>query len=129
MVPRRFEEVLVEASPDRLRAAAIAGGSLVDWLDVPRRTPLAAGSIVQGRVTGTAPGLGGVFVDIGAGRPALLDGKGTPEAGTRLLLQIVEPPSDDKGGRVSRRVALAGQHVVVIPGGKGVTASDRKAHV
>src|SRR5262245_26112589 len=119
MAPHRFDEVLVEATPARLRAAAVADGELVDWLDEPRQSPFAAGSIMLGRVAGGAPDLGAVFIDIGAERPALLDARGRAAAtGAIMLVQIAEAPSGDKGGRVTRRLALAGQHAVLLPGGK-----------
>jgi Rne/Rng family ribonuclease len=126
MPPRRFDEVLIEATPERLRAAAVSRGELVDWLEVPRHAHFGPGSLVYGKVSGAAPDLGAVFVDIGAGRPALLDVRGRPpESGSAILVQIVEAPAGDKGGRVSRRVTLAGRHVVLLPGGEGVKASNR----
>lgn len=126
MAARRFDEVLVETASERLRAAALIDAQLVDWMDEPCRSAFAAGSIVMGRVVGAAPELNAVFVDIGAGRPALLDlRREPPEQGAVLPVQIVESPSGDKGGRVTRRLALTGQQVVLLPGGKGIASSRR----
>lgn len=129
MVPLIFDEVLVETAPDRLRAAALVDGRLVDWMDESRRSAFAPGSIVLGRVAGAAPDLDAVFVDIGAGRPAILDARRDPPApGDAVTVQIVEAPAGDKGGRVTRRLTLIGQQAVLLPGGKGIAASRRLEH-
>ncbi len=123
-----LDELLIEATPQRVRAAAIAGGRLVDLHATPRRRAGAAGGLYLGRVVRRAATMGAAFVDIGLGRPALLEIAGTPPAeGATIVVQIVEEASGDRGARVSSRVALAGRFVVLLPDGRAVAMSKRFA--
>lgn len=123
-----IDEVLVETGVRSLRAAALAGGALVDLADLPRRSADAPGSIYKGRVVGRALGIRGAFIEIGLDRPALLDlasGETAPAEGTAVDVQVIEAAFRSKGCRVSRRLALEGGYVVLLPGGKGVSVSRR----
>jgi ribonuclease G len=125
-----IDEVLIECGDTLLRAAAIAGGALIDLATEPRRAADAPGSIYKGRVVRRAPGIRGVFVEIGLDRPALLDigsGDAAPREGEAIDVQVIEAAFGSKGCRVSRRLALEGAYVVLLPGGKGVSVSRRLA--
>ncbi|HEX9463346.1 MAG TPA: ribonuclease E/G [Alphaproteobacteria bacterium] len=125
--PRRHsivDEVLVEVAADRLRAAAVADGELLELAVEPLNLRGATGSIYLGRVVRAAPALRGVFVEIGLDRPALLDVNGAaPAEGTVLPVQVIEAARGDKAARVSRRLALEGRYAVLLPGGKGAAVS------
>jgi ribonuclease G len=122
----RVDEVLVESSGDRLRAAVIAGGRLVDLLAEPRDRAGRPGNVHLGRVVRVMENLGAAFLDIGLADTVLLDrGKARLAEGQTLLVQIVEPPAGTKGARVSQRIALSGRGVMLLPGARGITASRR----
>lgn len=124
----RLDEVLIQSDGSLLRAAAIRDGSLVDLAEVPRRAADAPGSIYKGRLVRHAPGIRGAFVEIGLDRPALLDlgrDETPPAEGEAIDVQVIEAAFGTKGCRVSRRLALEGGHLVLIPGGKGVSVSRR----
>lgn len=125
---RTLDELLIEATPQRVRAAAIVDGGLVDFHAAPRRRVGATGSIYLGRVSRRASAMGAAFVDIGLARPAVLElvGAALPQGAT-IVVQIVEEGRDDKGARVTRRVGLPGRLVVLLPDGKGVAVSKRFA--
>jgi len=119
-----LDEVLVEAGAERLRAALLADGELVEMVDEPLAARGATGSIYVGRVVRAAPALRAVFVEIGLDRPALLDAdKDIPAEGSVLPVQIIEAAAGDKAARVSRRLALEGRFGVLLPGGKGAAVS------
>lgn len=120
------DEVMVATEPGRYRAAALAKGRLVDAMSVQRHDTGAIGSIYLGRVLRHAAGMNGAFVEIGLDRPAFLNlGKGTPEAGKPVAVQIVEEQSPGKGARVSTRIALEGRFLVLLTRDKGVAPSRR----
>jgi ribonuclease G len=124
------DEVLIESGERTLRAAAVAGGALVDLVDQPRRSADAPGSIYKGRVVRRATGIRAVFVELGLDRPALLDigsGEAAPREGEAIDVQVIEAAFGAKGCRVSRRLALEGGYLVLLPGGKGVSISRRLA--
>lgn len=122
------DEVLIESKAERLRAAAVRDGELLEFVTERLRAPDAPGSIYVGRVLGRAAALRAVFVEIGLERPALLDVDGDwPEEGTAIPVQITEAAFGDKGARVTRRLALEGRFAVLLPGGKGVAVSRRIA--
>jgi len=121
-----IDEILIESAGSTLRAAAVAGGELVELVEEPRQRQGAPGSIYVGRVLRHVPALRGAFIDLGLEKPALLDvEKDVPGEGSVLTVQVTEAASGDKGARVSRRLALEGRYVVFIPGGKGVSVSRR----
>ncbi|MGQ0663661.1 MAG: ribonuclease E/G [Pseudomonadota bacterium] len=122
-----IEEVLIEVGAERLRAALISKGRLVDLMIEPRRREGASSSVYIGRVVRSAPGLGAAFIDIGLARPALLDAGRARLAEGAVLVEIVEEAAGDKGARVSRRMALAGRYVVLLPEGAGIAHSRRIA--
>lgn len=120
------DEILVECKGDTLRAAAVAGGELLEVVTERLRAPGTPGSIYVGRVLGRAPALRAVFLDIGLDRPALFDvGDDMPKEGTSVPVQVVEAAFGDKGARVSRRLAIEGRYAVLLPNGKGVAVSRR----
>lgn len=120
------DEILIESTGPSLRAAAVAGGELVEFAEEPRRREGAPGSLYVGRVLRHVAALRGAFVDLGLEKPALLDvNKDVPSEGSIVTVQVVETAAGDKGARVSRRLALEGCYVVFIPGGKGISVSRR----
>lgn len=125
-----IDEVLIEAGERSLRAAAVADGALVDLVNQPRRSADAPGSIYKGRVVRRAAGIRAVFVELGLDKPGLLDihsREETPREGEAIDVQVIEAAFGSKGCRVSRRLALEGGYIVLLPGGKGISASRRLA--
>lgn len=121
-----IDEVLVETAGTSLRAAAVAGGELVETASEPRQLRGAPGSIYLGRVVRRAREIGGVFLELGLARPALLDvDRDPPAEGSTLAVQVIEAAAGDKGARVTRRLAIEGRLAVLIPNGKGVSVSRR----
>ena len=125
-MPEAPDEILVATEPGRHRAAAVAKGRLVDVMSVGRSDTGTPGSIYLGRVVRRAAGMNAAFVEIGLDRPAFLNlGKGTPEEGKPVAVQLVEEASGDKAARVSTRLALEGRFLVLLPRDKGVAPSRR----
>lgn len=118
-----IDEVLVGRQGAVVLALGFGSGALVDIAREPANRALAPGAIHRARVGQAAPG--GAFVDLAEGAVALLDSDKPPPPGTSLVVQVVEAPLGDKRARVSRRVALEGTHVVLLPGGKGASVSKR----
>jgi ribonuclease G len=122
------DEILVVSEPGRYRAAALAGGRLVDVMTVPREAKGGVGSLYLGRVVRRTPGMNAAFVDIGLERPAFLNlTKGTPDEGKPVVVQVVEPASTGKAARVSMRIAIEGRFLVLLPREKGIAPSRRLA--
>jgi ribonuclease G len=124
-VRTEIDEVLVETRGDAFRAAALAQGELIEIVVEAKQQSGALGGIYVGRVVREAPQLRAVFVDIGLERSAMLDTDRPVAEGSVLTVQIIEAPNGDKAARVSRRVALDGRAVVLLPGGKGLSFSRR----
>ena len=120
-----IDEVLIEARGEELRAAALADGELVEVAREKRRELGGLGSVYAGRVTRRAGAMRAVFVEIGRDRPALMDTDDPPAEGATVIVQLIEPENGDKAARVTRRIALEGRYLVLLPGGKGVALSRR----
>ena len=134
-----IDTALVSAAPGETRIALLAGGHTMDVIYHRAGHESLAGAVYRGRVTALATGLNGAFVDIGAGRPGLLnagDARADPDAaiapiasyvheGEAVVVQVRRDAMGDKGPRLTMRPALAGRYLVLQPGQSGVAVSRR----
>lgn len=86
------------------------------------------GNIYLGRITRVEKGLGAAFIDIGSTELAFLPLKdaGVPAVeGAKILVQIEREGRAGKGPRVTARPSLAGVYLVLHPGRRGISISER----
>jgi ribonuclease G len=86
------------------------------------------GSIYLGRITRIDKGLGAAFIDIGVKQAAFLPlGEAdTPVVeGAKVIVQVEREGQADKGPRVTTRASLAGVHLILLPGRRGISVSER----
>lgn len=122
--------ILVEGSPDGCRVAIFEDGSLVEYIpssDEGSRTLV--GNVYLGRVSKLAPGVEAAFVNLGLEADGFLPEVEWPperiKAGQAVVVQVQKDPIGEKGARISCRLALAGRHLVYLPGGDRVRISRR----
>ena len=120
------DELLVNASPYGIRAAAVAGGRpaafYIEWSASPSRI----GDVHVARRLGTMKGIDAGIVDIGAGEEAFLPNADAFGAGgAPPVVQIVCDAYEGKRPRVTARPVLAGRFAVFRPGGRGLEVSRR----
>ena len=101
-------DLLIGAGPGEWRAAWVEAGAVVE-LHIERGDAAPAGSIHLGRVVRRSPGLDAVLVDIGQDRPGFLPlGHTTDQRlddGARVIVQVRREAQQDKGARLSTRLA------------------------
>jgi ribonuclease G len=102
-------DLLIGAGPGEWRVAWVEAGAAVE-LYVERGDTAPAGSIHLGRVVRRTPGLDAVLVDIGGERPGFLPlGDAAAEQrldeGTRVIVQLRREAQQNKGARLSARLA------------------------
>ncbi|MBP7148666.1 MAG: ribonuclease E/G [Acidobacteria bacterium] len=91
------------------------------------------GAIVKGRVTGLAPGVRAVFVDIGTARdaftirPEAAPGGAPLKPGDELLVQIIREAEGGKGHRATPALSIPGWSLVLAPGATHRGVSHRIA--
>lgn len=128
---RLSESLLINVMPDEIRAAAVDDGQVVELFIERKRRRSLIGDIYLGRVERILPGMDAAFVDIGIGRAGFLgiDGAqapndardGTARIGDHVLegqavrVQITKDAVGRKGVQLTRRVTLAGRHLVLAP--------------
>lgn len=86
------------------------------------------GDIHRGRVAHVDMGLGAAFIDIGAKEAAFLplSDLGAPAVeGANALVQIEREGQAGKRPRVTTRISLAGICLVLLPGRRGISVSER----
>ena len=125
--------------PDEIRAAAIDDGQMVELFIERKGRRSLIGDIYLGRVERILPGMDAAFVDIGIGRAGFLgiDGARAPNdtsndtrdgaqngrgrigehltEGQAVRVQIAKDAVGRKGVQLTRRVTLAGRHLVLSP--------------
>ena len=91
------DTILVSRSPGETRIALVAGEDVIELAHC-RDADIQPGAVYLGRVGARVPGVGAVFVDIGAAEPGVLTLKPPfPTEGAAQPVVVVVPPRADKG--------------------------------
>lgn len=93
-------EVLINKAPGETRLALVEDGRLMEYVSHRAGAGARVGAVYLGRVLRRAPELGGVFVDIGAARPALLP-RSTASEGDAVVVRVRRDAQDDKGAQLA----------------------------
>lgn len=122
--------LLFDCQPGWTRAAVVEDGSLCELhLEQAKRESLTE-SLFYGRVMQIRPSVCAAFVDIGLALNAFLPldeaGPQPLRCGDMLIVQgAARQANDTKGLRVTTRINLAGQTLVLVPGKEGVHVSKK----
>lgn len=132
----RGRQILIEPLPAGGHAAALmVDGRLEDVLvdpDPGDPTPR-PDAIFRAVPSRPMKGMGGVMVDLGAGRTGFLRGPKLPAPGRPLLVQVTGSAEAGKAQPVSPRPILKARHAILTPGAPGVNVArslrdpDRRA--
>jgi len=119
---------LVSVDSKRRWVAWVEGERVVEFHYEAEGEASAEGNIYLGRVTHVEKGLGAAFVDIGAKEAAFLPLSDAPAPvveGAKQIVQIERRGGSGKGPRITTRVNLTGVCLVLLPGRRGVSVSER----
>ena len=126
------ESLLIEVMPGEIRAAAARDGRVVELFVERRGHESLVGNVYLGRVERILDGMDAAFVDIGIGKSGFLglDGARTGDPAPRdakdrmgdyvvegeaVRVQVAKDAVDRKGVQLTRRIAVAGRHLVYTP--------------
>jgi ribonuclease G len=127
--PRRARQrLLVAVRGDHRWAAWLEDGFVVEFHFERDDEVSPVGNIYLGRITHVEKGLGAAFVDIGMSEPAFLplnDASMPAVEGATALVQIEREGRAGKGPRVTARISLAGVCLILQPGRRGISISER----
>jgi ribonuclease E/ribonuclease G len=129
-----IDELVIRRRGRRAEVALLQAGRLVELRVADGAHPPSLGAIHLGRVATGAPLLDAVFVDVGLARDGFLRAsdmiggeRDRPRPGDPVLVQIAREAADDKGARLSMKLALPGRLVVLRPQETGAEISPRIA--
>ncbi len=131
--------VLISVRPGRTRAALVENGALVDIHIHDDGHRSRVGNIYLGRVEKVLGSLSAAFVDLGGaesgflaaadarppGETATADISGYVTEGQAVVVQVQRDGFEDKGPKLTARVALGGRALILTPGDPGVRLSRR----
>ncbi|MCW2770881.1 MAG: ribonuclease [Aeromicrobium sp.] len=127
-------EMVVRQRDDYTQIAVIEDNVLVEHYVARESQVSIIGNVYLGKVQNVLPSMEAAFVDIGAGRNAVLyagevdwttlgNGKQrkiedalTP--GQTILVQVSKDPIGQKGARLTSQISLPGRFLVLVPGGQ-----------
>jgi ribonuclease G len=139
------EEILVNVTPNEVRAALLENGILQEvFIERTARRGLIS-NIYLGRVSRVLPGMQAAFIDIGLARTAFLHASDIARRddkvdvsedelpnirelvkdGEEILVQVVKDPLGNKGARLTTFVTLPSRHLVLLPRSNTVGISAR----
>jgi len=139
------EEILVNVTPNEVRAALLENGILQEvFIERTARRGLIS-NIYLGRVSRVLPGMQAAFIDIGLARTAFLHASDIARRddkldvtedelpnirelvkdGDEILVQVVKDPLGNKGARLTTFVTLPSRHLVLLPRSNTVGISAR----
>ncbi len=127
---RARHRLLVSVRRDHRWAAWLADERVVEFQHEREGEASALGNIYLGRITHVEKGLGAAFVDIGMKQAAFLplSEASTPAVeGAEVVVQIERAGRAGKGPRVTTRASLAGVCLILLPGRRGISVSERIA--
>jgi ribonuclease E len=127
-------EMVVRQREDYTQIAVLEDNVLVEHY-VARESQISIiGNVYLGKVQNVLPSMEAAFVDIGAGRNAVLyagevdwttlgNGKARKiedalSPGQTILVQVSKDPIGQKGARLTSQVSLPGRFLVLVPGGQ-----------
>ena len=121
-------ELIIDYSPSYTRAAVAEDGQLCELHIESEKIDKQTETLYYGRIQAVRPSVHAAFVDIGQELNAFLpleDGQKL-KGGDMLIVQgVAKQTTQSKGLRISTRVNLTGQWLVLIPGEKGVHISKK----
>jgi len=134
-----MDEVLIEVRPGRTRTALLSAGRLVELIVEDADNLSLVGNIYLGRVEKIIASLNAAFVDLGLPRSGFLalaearpaGAKGQAKEtisnylceGDKVVVQILRDPFEDKGPKLTTRLALSAGTVVLTPGDPAIRIS------
>ncbi len=123
----------IEPGSDYTQIAVLEDGVLVEHYVARESQTSLIGNVYLGRVQNVRPSMEAAFVDIGAGRNAVLYAgevdwstleNGKPRKieevlspGQSILVQVTKDPVGQKGARLTSQVSLPGRFLVLVPSG------------
>ncbi|OUZ06512.1 ribonuclease E/G [Aeromicrobium sp. PE09-221] len=134
-------EMVVRQRDDYTQIAVLEDRVLVEHYVARESQVSIIGNVYLGRVQNVLPSMEAAFVDIGAGRNAVIyagevDWSGVEngkqrkiedalQPGQTVLVQVTKDPIGQKGARLTSQISLAGRFLVYVPGG-GSNGISRK---
>ncbi|MGD9677312.1 MAG: ribonuclease E/G [Vulcanibacillus sp.] len=137
-----MKKIIINFNPDRLRAAVLEDGHLVEF-HVEKPSKELVGNIYVGKVVNVLPGMQAAFVDIGIERNAFLYiGDALPikedetereeinisevlQQGQTILVQVKKEAFGNKGPRVTTHISIPGRFIVYMPESKYIGVSKK----
>lgn len=127
-------EMVVRQKDDYTQIAVLEDKVLVEHYVARESQTSMIGNVYLGKVQNVLPSMEAAFVDIGAGRNAVVyagevdwSGVGNGKArkieealspGQVILVQVTKDPIGQKGARLTSQVSLPGRFLVLVPGGQ-----------
>ncbi|MRJ78085.1 Rne/Rng family ribonuclease [Aeromicrobium sp. SMF47] len=127
-------EMVVRQRDDYTQIAVIEDKVLVEHYVARESQTSIIGNVYLGKVQNVLPSMEAAFVDIGAGRNAVLyagevdwttlgNGKARKiedalSPGQTILVQVSKDPIGQKGARLTSQISLPGRFLVLVPGGQ-----------
>jgi ribonuclease G len=127
--PRRARRrLLVSVGRDHRWVAWLEDGRVVEYHHEREGEAGPMGNIYLGRVIRVEKGLGAAFVDIGMKESAFLplsEASAPLVEGSQVVVQIEREGRAGKDPRVTTRASLPGVYLVLLPGRRGISVSER----
>ncbi|MCL3818200.1 Rne/Rng family ribonuclease [Aeromicrobium wangtongii] len=127
-------EMVVRQRDDYTQIAVIEDNVLVEHYVARESQTSIIGNVYLGKVQNVLPSMEAAFVDVGAGRNAVLyagevdwttlgNGKARKiedalSPGQTILVQVSKDPIGQKGARLTSQISLPGRFLVLVPGGQ-----------
>lgn len=136
------KEILINVTPQEVRAAILENGLLHDLYIERSRSRGLVGNVYQGKVVRVLPGMEAAFVDIGLEKAAFLhvsdiaskNKKNSNDMllveqllreGQTLLVQVLKDQLGSKGARLTTNISIPSRYLVFMPNADNIGVSSR----
>ena len=130
------DELLINVGEGEIRAVLTSDNRPFELIIEREDRKSLIGNIYLARIRRLMKGMEAAFVELGEERSGFLplgdqrsgiESEPLPEEGEAVFVQIIRDAIGRKGPQLSRRLSLAGRHLVFVPGRDGVTVSRQIA--
>lgn len=137
----KADDVLIEVRQGRISTALLSAGRLVDLIIEDENNPSLVGNIYLGRVEKVVDSLNAAFIDLGLDQSGFLamaevrpvgvqgNSKDTISGylceGDKIVVQVQRDPFEDKGPKLTTRLALSARTVIMTPDDRAIRISRR----
>ena len=127
-----MEEIIIQTSEEKVCIIVLENGKIVEYYEYDKNNLSKIGNICIGQVTDVVAKNNTLFVDVGEEKPGFLQLESLDKKykkGDKVIVQIKKDSTEKKGAKLSNKLSIASQYIVLLINSKVYTFSSKLENV